>query len=305
MHKEMLLDHLRSLGFHSLVQIAGGNVATGVFRATHPQGDQVVVKLAVTEADRQEIMVNVRGYARIRALGGASLLPDRLDVLDVCGSSALVMSDCGKDFRHFVQELQNPIEAYTRLVEQMMRIYQTTLVKASSRDVLEHLRSQIQRVLMTAPLQGLVERTDLEAFQACRLDDLLPAYNCFADFNFTPENVFFTDGRLRYIDPSEFVVGIPIIDLACFAGVADVYALPGHVEGASLLQVFATQGALPDLLEMTNAEARRVYTLGRVLQTAHSAKYRIQKTPDVGQRLVRECVEHLRAFVRSEEVSGE
>ena len=296
-----VLTALEARGFENLKPISGGNVATSLYRGCAADtGELVVIKIGLTETDGREVAANMEGYKRIQTMGGGSLLPDRLEFLELDDVPLIVMSDCGQDFRQAVGLLPAPREAYVSLVTSMEDVYRRTAVSSSARSSLERMRSGIGLVLAGEVFAGLIESRDIEALQAYDLGRVTPHRSCFADFNFTPENVFLAGGRVRYIDPTADVVGIPIIDLACFSGVATAYGLAGHAEGAKTLEWAATQGMLPDLLGLTGDQARRLFVFGRVLQTAYSAHYRLKPYPEQGRQLVEQCVSFLRRFVSEE-----
>jgi len=82
---------------------------------------------------------------------------------------------------------------------------------------------------------------------------------------------------LRYADPLPNLLGIPVIDLACFAGVArDAYHLPGSRLGYMVLRKLALW-EVPKIIGLGSEECARLFFFGRALQCSLSSRFRIEK----------------------------
>ena len=104
--------------------------------------------------------------------------------------------------------------------------------------------------------------------------------------------------KIRYADPRPGLVGVPIIDLACFAGVSlCAYALPGAEEGYAILKAMACE-FVADLLHLPRNQAERLFAFGRALQSAHSARFRVEKNPDLAREFAKESIRFLDAFLK-------
>lgn len=274
-----------------------GNMCKTVYPAR--RGDEkLVVKFGIGEDAALEVERNIVGYEELRSMGAARLIPPRVQVLEVSGIKLLIMSDCGPDFVHASRKAQNPVELYEQLVRGMRVIYEETLtdtpcVLGKIRDVRELLVQQC-----TTYLQGRVNEALLRRVHEYNFDALDSVRSCFSSYDFTPEDVFITSEGVKYVDPIPGQLGCPVIDLACFAGVArDAHALPGSVSGYEVLERFATE-ELPSILHLSPKEAIRLFALGRALQSALSARFRLESDPQQAERHVHACNEQLARVVQ-------
>src|SRR5690606_2653353 len=88
-----------------------------------------------------------------------------------------------------------------------------------------------------------------------------------------------------YPDPKYDIRGNPIIDLACFSGVArDIMKLPASDEGYDLLFDFAT-GEVAGMLNLSEESAEKIFNLGRALQCAHGSRFRVESEPTRAKEL--------------------
>ncbi len=269
-----------------------GDVCKTVFRAKRGSR-KLVVKIGVGERPAAEVRKNREGYKALRAVGAGRLLPDPVIYLECGDVPVLVMEDCGPDFLHQVTEAVEPVVLYQRLVHQMHEVYRDTLCADSpcvavvrTRDLLV---SQCRKYLSTMVDESLVNR--IEQFDFGSFDGVR---SCFSTFDFTPEDVFLTASGVKHADPLPEAIGIPVIDLACFAGVArDARALPGSVEGYEILKKYALE-CLPELLGLRTNDACRLFSLGRALQSAFSARFRLTKDDDHAKVLASACEDHIR-----------
>ena len=271
-----------------------GNVVQTVFRAR--QGSQkLVVKIGVSPRAKKEIAMNWTGYQNMRNIGAQKLLPEPLQRIHIKGTPVIVMGDCGKDFWHAVQRTKNPGRLYRYLISQMMPIYESTLCvpeKIYFKSLQNRLLHQYQE-----HLKNLVDAKLVERLKKSSLNGFKPVSMCFASFDFTPEDVFVSRKQIKYADPLEDVIGIPIIDLACFAGVArDVYGLPGSKKGYRVLES-AALNRLPLVLGLSKKEAKRLFVFGRALQSALSARFRITTDTVAAAKHVRQSQMFLKMFL--------
>lgn len=109
---------------------------------------------------------------------------------------------------------------------------------------------------------------------------------CFSTFDFTPEDVFVAASTLKYVDPKPGQLGVPILDLACFAGVArDAHKLPGAEAGYDTLRAFALL-EVADLLDIKRDQGELLFGLGRALQLGLSGFFRLESEPAVARRMI-------------------
>ncbi len=272
-----------------------GNVVSTVFRADR-HGESLVVKIGLSERAATEVRMNCAGYEALQRIGASSLVPDPLEYVEFQDIPILIMEDCGPDFWHAVRASKDPAPLYGRLFWAMEPVYAKTRQRGGGEAYLESLRRRLLRQYQVH-LRGLVPPRPVSRLADADLHDLNPPVLCFASFDFTPEDVFLTDKGARFADPLNEVIGVPIVDLACFGGVArDAYGLPGSDEGYRDLETLALS-ALPWLLELSGEQAGRFFALGRALQCAISARFRLNTDPDRAEELAHRSESFLTEFL--------
>ncbi len=119
---------------------------------------------------------------------------------------------------------------------------------------------------------------------------------CFSSWDFVPENTFLMPEGLKYIDPHEDVTGVPIIDMACFAGLIRLYNLPMADKGYAMLQEFALT-KIPLILDIPEELACKLFFLGKVLQSFLSTRFRIDSNPKQAQEIFLEGKTYLEKII--------
>jgi len=110
---------------------------------------------------------------------------------------------------------------------------------------------------------------------------------CFSSWDFVPENICLTALGLKYIDPRKDIIGIPIVDLACFAGLIRLYDLPEATKGYQMFKEFALT-RIPSILDIPEGLPPKIFFLGRVLQCFLSARFRITNKPEQARQIFSE-----------------
>ena len=200
------------------------------------------------------------------------MLPQPLIFEEIEGVPLIIMEYVGVDFRNRVSEEQEPVKLYSSLVNLMDPLYTQSLTGNGQESRL-FLEARKEKLIGYSKLFGDVFSTDqLEMVEGVRIPENLNE-SCFAVFDFTPDNVFIKDGKIRYIDPKDEVLGNPILELAAFAGVSrDRYLLAGSVEGHEIIRDYALN-ELADKLKMESQDAELVWNLGRATQCLLSARF--------------------------------
>lgn len=272
------LEVLQSYNLEVVEIFTSGHICPAVYLAKKKNGKLVVVKTADTALSIQEIVKNLDGYKTLRELGLATICP-QLHVSNVSSNSAyIIMEYCGKDVHSILETHPNPVSVYSNLAVQMEGIYRKSVLLrsagAATLPVIEKIADQY--TLYLAPAFGVDRRVETLLGRVCNhLHTESYQHSCFASWDFTPRNVCLPKHGLKYIDCNSNVVGIPIVDLACFAGVVrDVFVLPGSSDGYEILHELATR-KVPQLLEIEIGQGEKLFDLGRTLQLFLSARFRI------------------------------
>lgn len=262
-------------------QLTLGNVCKSIYRG-EMSGEKVVIKIGITESEQEEIRRNILGYQEMKMIGAQAVIPQSLQRITVLDLPVIIMEDCGLDFWHAVQQSHNPASLYERLAQELLSLYNATKSSAekavvSLESIRERLVRQYDQCLFHSFLHDGTDELLVDRFRREDLGKYLPKHSCFASFDFTPEDVFVSSSGLRYADPLPNLLGIPVIDLACFAGVArDAYHLPGSKFGYVVLRKLALQ-EVPRIIGLGFEECSHLFFLGKALQCSLSSRFRIEK----------------------------
>ncbi|MEK7076762.1 MAG: hypothetical protein AAB967_00870 [Patescibacteria group bacterium] len=275
-----------------------GHIVSSVYRARRGS-EKLVVKIGANERSAKEVRRNWEGYNALSAIGASSLRPDYVELLTFLEVPTIVMSDCGPTFLSVVRVADRPENLYSRLVDAIRPVHVATLrddADGNALHVLEGLRTLLARQY-EEHLVGWVSSDALLLLCQTSFERLALRRVCFSSFDFTPENVCLTPHGVKYIDPPPEVLGIPIIDLACFAGVArDACQLPGSEAGYRILFSYACE-ELPQILAIHPQHSFALFCFGRALQCGLSARFRKESEPERALMFARKSESFLVAFL--------
>lgn len=277
-------------------RLAAGNICNAVYKVLDKDGKPLVLKVGTDERTIAEITMNLVGYQKLKDCGLSHFIPTIVTAIVENKWGFILMDYCGPDFVTRSQQASNPLRLYQGLIAGMEVVYHQSLrVSAASQEmvftVAKKIVEQYECCLMPLDQERmLVSRLEMLLEFAKSLDLRL---SCFSSWDFTPEDVYLTPQGVKYGDPHEDVFGIPVIDLACFAGVTrDAYRLPGSIEGYQLLHDFAIS-TVAQLLEVPSETAEKIFLLGRVLQCFLSARFRMVSEPERAAELFAQGREYL------------
>lgn len=256
-------------------------------------GDRLVIKIGLRLESQNEIALNILGYQELSEIGASTILPSRVDHVVVDNIPVLILAHCGDDFWHATKKVENPIQLYRYLTKHVDGLYWSTLRNSDQPSmVVENLVKLIEKVYF----ERLTEYTDGNLKLKLQRQMLrFPTVKkvCFSSYDFTPEDVFVTETSVKYADPKPGQLGLPIVDLACFAGVSrDAHLLPGSIAGYKLLQDYALN-ELPKILDLARTEAQLFFALGKVVQVGLSGYHRLVEDPMRAQAFINQGVAEL------------
>jgi hypothetical protein len=272
-------------GLRMSQQFTAGHICQSVFKVN--RGDEaLILKIGVTPDEVKEIAKNDEGYRGLRALNLSYFIP-RIEASEIRDDEAfMLMEYCGDDFSTQLQNSENPRLLYDRLVSNMDAIYRTSRgTGGESQRTLAMVQTKAE-VQYHRYLKEIYDNDSKLSHSFSHIPGRIATrtgLRCFASWDFTPRNVFLMANGVKYADPNSEVLGNPIVDLACFAGVVrDVHALPESTHGYASLKNLAT-GTVAEILAIPAEQAERIFYLGRVLQCFLGARFRIQSDPTLAK----------------------
>ena len=269
-----------------------GNVCKAVFRVQDLAGNTLVLKVGTDARGMAEIRRNKIGYDKLISLGLDSFIP-RIHAYEINDFFAvLLMEDCGEDVLTQIKKSDNPAKLYDLITEGIEPVYRRSKRQgADGSNMIQSVQKKIKEQYQThlrSPFdpEGCLEAQirSMDAF----IDHVSVPFFCFSNWDFTPDDVYLTTDGIKYSDPHEEVTGNPIIDMACFAGVAVAHGLPGSVEAYGRIEAFAIQ-RVADILEIDEHIASKLFFLGRILQCFLSTRFRGKEFPEQAKQLFAEA----------------
>lgn len=273
---KLLETLLQRYQLKTLATFTTGHKCQTVYKVQRGE-DVFVLKVGLTDEAVGEIHKNLRGYELLREQKLDFFIPVIHEAENDRESSFILMEYCGDSFSQITRKGSMPEKVYEKLTEGLITVY--SLSKTISLQS-SNTPDEVHKVIMGQYQKYLQPVFDQEMKIFQKLSEVLAEIdlgecrNCFASWDFTPQNVFIPNGSVKYVDPNDRVIGIPIIDLACFAGVIhDVEDLPGKEKGYEILQKCSEDAA--KVLAIPDQKAWKLFCLGRVLQSFLSARFRI------------------------------
>jgi len=246
----------------------------------------LVVK--ITRGNKQEAVADIRaniiGYDAIRQLGGGRILPPDLEMVPLAGATALAMKDLGASWRQADPGITG--------ARSLWRAFKDLVISTKS-----------DSVPPTAGQQPIFVETVLSAL--ARFDDDsfgildIVRQSGFSEecgqsalmlLDFTPDNLFYCDGSLSFIDPwqQETYLGNPAVSIGQFSALVKIYDMSDSVAIAHFLNS-ACVTELPALLNGSSDAVEQSLRLGATLQLAASAFVRRQSDSQRSEKLRQEA----------------
>jgi|GEM_PF-1731667 len=285
-----------------LETFALGNVCDGVFKVRDAQGRIMVLKSGTDARSISEIRMNVVGYENMRAVGLSDYIPLEYALKVTEEEAYILMEYCGDDFLTMVRKIEDPVTAYYDLAQELRRMYSKSVATLEETRGEYLMRVVVAKIVQTYNMYIMsVFGKDarvllvLEQLAQIMLLDCGKVF-CFSNWDLTPEDVFMSHKGLKYADPHAEVIGVPMVDIGCFAGVArDAYDLPGSSDGYKTLKQFAVD--IAPILGTSSQYSERYFYLGRVLQSFLSARFRLKNDQEKARKIFLQGVGYLNKIV--------
>jgi hypothetical protein len=282
-----------NLGLEILRTFDQGHVSKGValVRSLYGNANSLsVIKTADGARTLRELRENYIGYHHLQQMGVGDFVPPIIDVYlsEIRNLGYIWMEFAGDNFYDTVFASDNPFENYQLLIREVQKIYGRTLQHDQYNQVtaqmqfisnkIAHVERKYLQVFHDENMTHLLCQAELFVETVIRSSRLI----CFSHWTFTPEDVYVRNDRILCSDLGKLILGLPIIDLACFAGVArDEYRLPYAESGYELIFNFATHG-LAEMLGIKSEISIKIFYLARVLQSFLSARFAMAE-PDCAE----------------------
>lgn len=260
--------------------------------AVNESGDRVVVKAAKTENSIAEIKMNSVGYDNIRKCGLEFFIPEIFAYESNKDYAFMIMEYLGPNFLYQAKHSENSQELYLSLMDSMEKVYRESLKKGV--DGGASVKSFIDRTIeiynkyvhpnldkdgeMLILLQKIYLSINASSINFC----------CFSNWDFTLEDVYLTKTGVKYSDPHDDILGVPIIDMACFGGLVKLYGLPDGDSGYEYFKKFAT-GTVAEILHIPTGQAEKIFYLGKLFQCFMSIRFRYEKNPEQAKMIFEEA----------------
>ena len=274
-------------------QILIGENCKTVFRAKQ-LGRPMVVKIGYGEQACQEVESNRRGYNQMLRIGAGALVPDVLEFQEIDGVPFILMDDYGSNFMETVKSSSNPVACFRELLVRMRTIYTSSRSEKSPVPALVSLRDFLVLQWTDFLPRHVVSEDAVHRIRQLTFDGFADVHSCFSTFEFKPDDLFLFNGGIKKVDPVDDNLGCPAVDLGCFSGVSrDAYHLPGSRRAYPIFRRFVRE-ELPEILGGTADHFEGIFYLGRALQCALSARFRMDSSPDQAERFARSSVRFAR-----------
>jgi len=281
---DIIEEICRKRGLQVIDWFKAGNICDAVCKVQDENSNIFVLKAGSEPRSIAEIRRNYYGYTNIAAAGLSWFVPE-IEAASINPESAYILMEyCGDNLVEQSRSEDDPEGLYLQLMGGLLEVYKASLKKgpegkiAVSTIVDKVIEQYEMHIYMRLDRERTIDKDLMQIRES--LEDIDLSSCCFSNWDFTPEDVYLTPSGLKYSDPHEDVFGIPIIDLACFAGVArDAYHLPGSEEGYQLLKDFALL-TVSRILSIDSHTAQRLFSLGRFLQCLLSVRFRIETEPE-------------------------
>ncbi|HII71170.1 TPA: hypothetical protein HA265_00255 [Candidatus Woesearchaeota archaeon] len=223
---------------------------------------------------RYELENNLAGSEEIEQMGIATIIPARYEFFQTDDAYHLIMSYLGEDLETMVNKSQRPEREFHQVLLNLAYVYNRTHRSgydsaAEARQYIEKMIALTEKNHMLAN-EGRADSRFVDMLEQFRIPEM--AASTFACHDLTPEDLFLCDGQLKYPDPKAGLRGVPIVDIACFAGVCrDSYNMKGAKTAYDRMKEFALD--LSTGFGMTRVQAESLFYLGRALQASLSARF--------------------------------
>lgn len=256
-----------------------GHVSGGVALVSSSQKRLLVIKTADSPRRVNELCMNWTGFLKLQRLGIGSFTPTiiQANFSPELSRGYLLMEYAGENFLSQVRAHEDPRLLYQQLAHELVRVYENSRRSYSVDLTRQFMMIQFGKVIdkiskYLRPYQSLQSHRRLNQIQRFIRRAPYPRTLCYSDMLMSPDDVYLTATGVQHSDLPNYVLGLPAVDLGCFASTARYeYRLPGSEQGFGILHKMAVT-TLCDSLDMRVEVAESVFHLGVGIQCVLAAK---------------------------------
>ncbi len=267
----MLSHFLQQHGLVLKKQFTEGGRCKGVY-LVQKDSRQMILKISNIPSEMEEIKRNIVGYNSMLDLGLKFFAQKLYTISQQRDYSFILMEYLGENFENFMRH-DGGVKDYLTLIDCLKYVYVKSLhapnqtVIANTLDIFCEISRVTKQELVTNYLPKDVNSENVN--QAFNFPLKFLAFSCL---DFEPDNLFLQHGALKYADPQDKVVGIPVVDIGIIAGmIKDVAKLPGCECGYDILLSFAAE--VGQMLGLSHKQSRAFFHLARMLQFLKGVKH--------------------------------
>jgi hypothetical protein len=268
--------------------------------ATNKDNLKVVVKAAKTKNSIAEIKMNIAGYDNLKKSNLNFFIPKILEYEINNDYAFMIMEYLGPNFLYQSKQSKNPMGLYLSLINSLEKVYRTSLKKDSSGEKMIKLFIEKTINIYEEYVYPTVDNERKIFSQLCQIytsiDMSSIEYCCFSNWDFTPEDVYLTEDGVKYSDPHADIMGVPIIDMACFGGLIKLYESPYGEEAYEKFKRFAIYD-VGKILNIPYNQANKIFYLGKLFQCFMSIRFRYKTNTEQAMLLFQEAKKAIEIIV--------
>ncbi|MDL2362983.1 MAG: hypothetical protein QFB86_01215 [Patescibacteria group bacterium] len=263
-----------------------GHTGAFIYRCKDRIGGSKVIKIGSEPLARKEIQNNIAGYRGIASAGAADIIPYYVHG-EVDDFLYLLLTDLGNN-------VSESSKAGTLDFTSALASMHTLFRKSISADIenfnqrsLQYVAEETKKYFTMALHKGMNAQAGLRALNKISFEGAYGDRSACFIADFTPDNLFFKNNNILFIDPWEQPVyrGACMINISQFKTLSTViYDLPGSLKAASAYA--EVEDGLGEELGLSDYSRTFQLNLGASLQYGLSAYNRFDTEPEYAQHLL-------------------
>lgn len=255
--------------FEYIEDVYGGAKGCIIKRIVQDEKD-AILKVGIDLISKNEVKENIQGYRKAESYPVLkNIFPEIYDF----GEDYIIMEYLGNDFRNSNISI---VESTEQINKTLSEIYSNFLINDKNQSITwlnsikEHEKKYFSEYLLKF---DLINEDDVNLVDKIDVRQFATNYISFSTSDFTPDNLFFSGGYIKYIDPKKEIIGVPIIDLAMLTTLYSIYNMP---EADSFEEKIV--GMIYDYDSFFDSkDMAKLIAFGRFRQYTLSARFRFER----------------------------